>query len=557
MLAHLLFPTVPGLSVEHLCHDDQGVHLALRMTRRTARCPLCRRRSRRVHSTYRRVIADLPCGGRRLLLHVRLRRFRCPVAHCARRIFMERVPALVAPYARRTGRLQESLRRHGFDLGGAPGARHCTAEGMPVSGRTLLRLVRAAPAPVAGAVRVLGVDDWRRRKGRTYGTLLVNLETHTPLDLLPDRTAETFAAWLAGHPEVEIISRDRGGAYADGARQGAPQAQQTADRWHLLANLSDAVERLCRRQHGALRVAAQALVSTPAEHAGPGTAPLGARDDEEIRPSPPVSSATERDSQARRHQREARFADVKTLHEQGVSLSEIARRVDLDRTTVRRYVRAEACPQRTRRLPVSPTLAPYDTYLRERWSAGCQTADQLYQEIHAQGFRGGARTVRRYVALWRTQPARTGRAAHAPGSPCAAPPPPLRVFSPRQTTTLFFRTPQERDAAETAFLQQLTEQCPDIAQAHSFVQRFHGLVRTRDQAGLEPWLTAVEASGLEEIISFAQGLRRDRAAVDAALSLEWSNGQLEGQITRVKLLKRSMYGRSGFDLLRQRVLHRG
>ena len=216
MLTKLFLPDVPGVRVDRVWRDGPTIHLEVATTRRWAQCPVCRRRSRRMHNHYDRTIADLPCRGAGLVIHLHTRRFICQVRWCRRTIFCERLPDLVAASARRTIRLHGQVLRTGFDLGGDPGARHLAAEGTPVSPRTLLRLVRAVPLPAAGPVRVLGIDDWAKRKGRSYGTILVNLETHAVIDVLPDRTAETVAAWLLEHPEVAVVSRDRGGAYAEG-----------------------------------------------------------------------------------------------------------------------------------------------------------------------------------------------------------------------------------------------------------------------------------------------------------------------------------------------------
>ncbi len=551
LITTLLFPQVPGLRVEQVVPGEAAVQVVARMTRRGARCPLCRRRSRRVHSRYVRRLADLPCVGRPLMLTLHTRRFVCRHPPCPRMIFTERVPALVAPWARRTTRVQESLRRHGFALGGRPGARHATAEGIAVSPRTVLRLVRATPLPPVEAVRVVGVDDFCRRKGHTYGTLAVDLERHRPVDLWPDRTAETLAAWLTEQPSVCVVSRDRAGAYAEGARQGAPDAVQVADRFHVLCNVSAAAEGAFRRLSPALAAAARAVRHTTApqqepegSQLDPAPAPLAAM-------SPPVSLS------AADSRRQARAQEVRALQQQGVSLSAISRRLGLCRTTVRRYLRTEPAALARGEAPLSPLLRPHVAYLHDRWTAGCRRADDLYQELQQRGYRGSARTLRRFVRRWRTSAAPRGRTAGARARPQEdAPPQPLRLFSPRQTAGLLVRAASTLSAQERAFLERLTADCPEAHTVRCLTQDFHALVRQRDPAALAPWLDAALASGLPEFVSLAHGLSRDGAAVQAALSTPWSQGQVEGQVTRIKLIKRSMYGRCNFDLLRLRVLHR-
>lgn len=501
-----------------------------------------------------RQIQDLPIAGRSVVLYLHVRRFRCPSSRCPRRIFAEQVSGLVNRYARRTVPLRAALQEVGCSLGGRPGARLGGRLGMPASRATLLRLVRAAPLPPLDTPRVLGVDDWAFRRGQRYGSILVDLERRRPVDLLPDRTGSGLATWLREHPGTEIISRDRAGAYADGARQGAPAAIQVADRFHLLANVGELLERVLGGRRTALRQAAAAVDLALAEAAPPDAgAPVAAS---AARPS---RTRAQEKQQTRRAQRLARYEAVLALHRQGYSQVAISKQVGLGRKTVRRYLRSDAFPERAPSAPRPTSLAPYDQYLRTRWADGCHNAHQLWQEIRSRGFPGQAAIVRQYLARWRPQSGRPGPPPQQPTdsdhSPRRPAPSPTRVLSPRQARWLLLRAWDALTPEEQLYRAALVDEYPVIREAQQLATDFGGLVRAKDHPALATWFKRAEASSLPEIRSFAIGLRRDQAAVEAAITSVWSNGQTEGQVNRLKVLKRQMYGRAKLDLLRARFLY--
>jgi transposase len=542
-----ILPDPAHLRLDHVRVDADIITLVVAAKGDHAYCPLCSQHSDRVHSHYVRSLADLPWNGVTVQLQLTVRRFFCDVESCPRRIFAELLPTVAAPYARRTVRLTEVLELVGFVAGGEAGARLLMGLGIATSPDTVLRVLRRAVLPEHQAPEVLGVDDFAFRRGKHYGSILIDLERHSRVDLLPDRTAETLGSWLTEHPGVEVVSRDRGGAYADGSRQGAPDAVQVADRFHLVVNLREMLERFLVRKQSCLRKAAQACLE---ERAAEPTVP-DAQDAPAV--CSPLTQAEQQQS-GRRARRLERFDLVRSMREQGIGINSIARHLRMGRHTVRRFLRAETFPERAPRAPRPGILTPYEPYLRQRWSAGCQNAHLLFQEIQAKGFPGSASYVRHVLARWRPEPSKPGRKGKNPTrSPTV--PPTIRPLSPRQASWLLVRPPPDLDAEEQTYLEQLCRLAPDIAAVYHLAQEFRRMVRERDHAALEGWLVAAEQTEAPEVIGFAAGIRRDRAAVDAALTTQWNNAQCEGQINRLKVLKRQMYGRAKFDLLRKRVLH--
>jgi len=406
----------------------------------------------------------------------------------------------------------------------------------------LLDLVRDTPLPPRPTPRVLGVDDWAMRKGQTYGTILVDLEQGWIVDVLPDRTAESLAQWLRDHPGVEMISRDRAGAYIEGARLGAPNAVQVADRWHLLKNLTDAVYKALQAQQATIE-ASLAQVQEAGKVPAPATEPAIPHD----------ASATATPPSAADIARQQRVQEAHRLHEQGWTAKAIAKQLGICPKTVSRYLNRALPLVPLRRSQRTQLIDPFKPYLLERWNAGCHNAAQLWREIRRQGFPGGFSIVRIFVSQLRQTSGLPPRVRNATAEPVRKDPS-LRPPTLRTLAHLLTSPPDKSDAQAQTYLARLAQVHPKIQATVELAQAFASMLRQQQVDRLAVWLDQAATSQVPALRSFAASLRNDEAAVRAALSLPWSNGPTEGHINRLKTLKRQMYGRAHLDLLRQRLL---
>ena len=505
-----------------------------------AACPGCRRRSSRVHARYQRQLADLPLGARQVQIIVHIRRFKCANPRCGQSTFSEQIPGLTTPFARRTPPLTGALAEVALALAGRPGSRLAARLAMPCCRDVLIRLIRACPVPVAGQVEVLGVDDFAIRRGQSYNTILIDMDSHRPVDVLPDRESGTLAAWLRGHPEVRVVCRDRAGAYAEGARDGAPDAIQVADRFHLWKNLCEAAGKTVAAHHHCLRAAAAPAQAGPAEP----------------EPAPPVlvPAAAAPPGRTRRltDRTRARYAEVQECLARGLSRAATARELNLDIQTVRRFANAACAEELLGKAEHRATkLDPYIDLVNQRWNEGVTNAEAITAELRTLGFKGDAQAVRRYLRSFRlpgTSPSHPDprRRKPAPAAPA--------VPKPRAISKALLTHPDRLSEDDALIVKNATAGCAHLERLHQHVRSFAKIMAQRRGPELPAWLEAVEADDLPELRSLAAGLRRDLPAVINGLTLEHSSGAVEGNVTRVKRLKRDGYGRANFDLLRLQIL---
>jgi transposase len=502
-----------GLIVESVIQCEDMIKVTARSQASAAVCPSCGTISQRLHSRYIRQVADLPCTGRSVGLTLVTRRFFCSAENCQRRIFAERFDeTILSARARRTTRLDCIVHHLGLALGGRPAASFARRLMLPVSNDTLLRVVRRRAGAGIEPLTVIGIDDWAFRRNHRYGTIVCDLERRRIVALLPDREIATVEAWLAGHPEIRIVSRDRGGGYGEAAAKALPVAIHVADRWHLMENASAAFLAAVRKSMRTIRTAL-------------GTTAI----------NPDLLTWAEKLQYEGCRRREEANAAILALAKDGVPIKRIARQLGCSRKLVRQVIRGETGDIfRTRQ----STLDAHLPFLEAEWSNGCRNGAEFWRRLKGRGFQGSLRVVSEWTARRRNAERAVGHVLQ-------------KVPSARTIARLMTIARDQLSRAESVTIAAIEAAAPALVEARRLLEWFHTMIRKKIADDLNPWIAEAKSS---LIASFATGITKDKAAVRASIIQPWSNGQTEGQITKLKLVKRQMYGRAKLDLLQARLV---
>ncbi len=532
-----LLPLPEGMFISQIQERETSLLIEVIATQETVCCPLCSQASSSVHSHYHRTVADVPCGGRQIQLALTVRKFFCRNLLCARKVFTERLPTLVEPWARMTIRLTKALQSIGLATCGKGGSRLATRLAMSSTRQTILRRIMDLPPLSPGNVQLLGIDDFSFHRGFRFGTILVNLEAHRIIDLLPDRLAETSADWMGQHREITLVSRDGSSTYASAAREGAPQALQCSDRFHLCQNLTEAMQVLLARSQAEILA-----VSTTENESHPGEATKRHISVQEWRP--PEPSSVKKARLARRSGRYARYQHVVELDRQGIPTKEIAGRLGMSDRTVRDWLKQGTFPEAKKRRKRQSDFNAFAPYVLKRWQEGEHNGLTLWKEIKKLGYTGTERTVYRHLETLKQAEVNVPINLER-----------IQKFAATVAVWLFVREPKTLNEMEQADLAAFCEANTALKRAYDLVQDFFTMVHKLQGHRLDAWLAQVASSDLPELESFARGIEKDKAAVHLGLTRSTNNAQVEGQVTKLKLIKRTMYGRASFSLLRQRVLY--
>lgn len=490
-------------------------------------CPSCRDRACKLHSYYYRTIKDLPAFDNKIVLRLRSRKFYCDNKACQTRVFTERYKDHFSSYKRISNRLEQKLLKIALLMGGNAGAKMCNTLHITASSSTLIRQIHRKKLPEIKASEAVGVDDWAFRKGVSYGTAIVDLKKRRIIDLLPNREMTTVQDWLQKRTNIKVVTRDRYSQYVKGVTNGLPHAIQVADRWHLIKNLGDALQKILTRCRQELRrrnknvcIKAGNILVKPVR--------------EIVIPAQLLHAGSN-------CQRTELLLHIKQLHQQGMPKRQIARTLNMSRVTVRKYLGLQEAPRKNEgKTNIYRFLEYIQTSMREDPEIEIM---QLWKEVAGKGYNGSRSTFYHHLKEY-VKPVERVKL------------PRLNDVSwlPSKVSLLLYKKEKLLSQEERALIKKLKSKSSEINESAILVAAFREIVERKEGNKLRKWITKVQQSGISELKGFAKGLLNDYKAVRNALGLHWSNGQVEGQINKLKMIKRQMYGRASFELLRKRIL---
>lgn len=535
---------MPALKLHEIEYSDSIIRIYASIKSRWSRCPSCGKYSKRVHDYYYRTITDLPVFQNRTVILLKTRKFKCGHNRCHRKVFSEHTPDIVR-YSRRTRRVSRILETFSIELTGRLGNILSKQMHLSVSSSTITRIAYSQQLPEINQPRVLGVDDWAYRKGVSYGTILIDMETSRPIDILPSRDGQALKNWLMKYNDVQIVTRDRASSYASAIIEACPNAIQIADRFHLLMNLSDAFDTYFK----SVRTQIKTLITVKTNEI------LGLPDheivsDENANDSKSVLVA-QKITNIKVDQRLDTFNKVKELQAKGVPIRRISTNLKMSRNTVRSYFTQESLTPKSH--PKSTNIELFTSHIVSRLNTKGYKVKDIIEEIRELGFHGS-----QTQGYHNINAIREDNGINVPGFTQVqhSKIPFVKPLSSRKLAKYIgFHLSEISDHYERYYLQTLLDNIPELRIVRKLVQIFKTMLK-RGHGNIRRWIDFIIQSTrkLSGLKTFARGMLRDIEAVENGINMSWSNGAVEGHVNRIKSIKRQMYGRASFELLRRKVI---
>lgn len=520
----LLFDKEDAFDVVNVIKNDCSFVVTAHSKINCSLCPRCNVASNKLHSYYWRNVMDLSMLNSQTRIRLKARKFYCKNTACDKKIFSEQFIAHFRRYKRITTRVENKLLEIAQQSGGNGGEKLCQLMNIPVSSSTLIRFIHHHPVKEISAPRILGIDDWAYTKRLNYGTILVDLEKRKVIDLLPDRETETVEKWLKAHPGVEIITRDRFSNFANGVKQASDSIVQIADRWHLLCNLTEVIKKMLVRNNHYLKETREDEIRKDV--------------DDDILLQEAYKKAQFED----RSLFHKKFTEAKRLISLGYSNVQIRRILSIDRRTIIKWRNLDEVPRR--RKAVKTNIAQYeDQVIQILLENPGISIYQIWLTIKGRGYNGGQVTAYKQIGRIKGR-----KHKYIPKQAST-------FWQPSTTSLLICKKPEQLTAREREMIRCLCRRSREIKKVVQLARGFRKIMKNKDGGALESWIKRAMASEIKEIKGFAKGMLGDLEAIQNAMSLPWSNGQVEGQVNKLKTIKRQMYGRASFSLLRKRLIY--